>query len=183
MLEIKMLGCSILRKRAHPIEAATEADRRLIDDMFDTMYAAEGIGLAAPQVGVGKRVVVLDVGPQDPLAEPMALINPEVVWSSGEVVGEEGCLSLPEIVGEVKRATQVRVDALDREGRPFEVEMGGIAARAVQHEIDHLDGILVIDHFSTIKRNLMRGQLRRLKREGEHQAPGLTYGVDEAVER
>lgn len=181
LLEIKVLGCPILRKRALPVEVIAEEAQRLIDDMFDTMYAAEGIGLAAPQVGVGQRLFVLDVGPRDASAEPMALINPEVLWSAGEVVEEEGCLSLPEVVGEVARAAHVRVGALDREGTPFEVEMSGIGARAAQHEIDHLNGVLVIDRFSTIKRNLLRGQLRRLKRQGKRQAPGLTYAADEAV--
>ena len=110
----------------------------------------------------------------------MALINPEVVWSAGEEIGEEGCLSIPEVVGDVKRAAQVRVRALDGEGAPVEASIGGIAARVVQHEIDHLDGILIIDRFSTIKRNLLRGQLRRLRQEGRHQAPGVTYAADEA---
>ena len=112
----------------------------------------------------------------------MALINPEVVWSAGEIVGEEGCLSLPEIVGEVKRSAQVRVRGLDRAGTPFEVTLSGIASRVIQHEIDHLDGILVIDRFSTIRRNLLRGQLRRLTREGRRQEPGLTHVADEAVD-
>ncbi len=164
------------------VEAVTEGVGRLIDDMFDTMYAREGIGLAGPQVGVSQRVLVLDVGPHDASARPMALVNPKVIWSEGEGVGEEGCLSLPGIAGDVKRAAQVRVAALDREGTPFEMALDGIASRAAQHEVDHLDGILVIDRFSTVRRNLLRGQLRRLKREGGRQDPGPVYVADEAVD-
>ncbi|MDA0747523.1 MAG: peptide deformylase [bacterium] len=181
ILEIKKFGCPALRKKTQRVEAVDEAVQRLVDEMFETMYAAEGIGLAAPQVGVNQRVVVLDVTPSDPSAGPMTLINPEVVHAEGEAVGEEGCLSLPGVVGDVKRAERVRVRALDREGNPFEVEMYDISSRAAQHEMDHLDGILVTDRFSAIRRNLVRGQLRRLKREGTRQKPGLMY-ADEVMD-
>ena len=149
--------------------------------MFETMYAAEGIGLAGPQVGDTRRVIVVDVGPHDPSIAPITLIDPEVVWSTGEMVGDEGCLSLPEVTGEVKRAAQVRVCALGRDGLPFEMKLSEIAARVVQHEIDHLDGVLMIHHFSTLRRNLVRGQLRRLKREGKRQRVGRVYVTDVAV--
>ena len=170
-----------MRKKAAPVAAVTDEVRRLLDDMFETMYEAEGIGLAAPQVGVIQRVIVVDAGPSDPSAEAMALINPEIVWSAGEVVGEEGCLSLPEVNGDVKRAAHIRVQALDRDGVPVEIEGTGITARVIQHEMDHLDGILMIDHLSTIKRNLLRGQLKRLKRESKRQSQALTCVTDNAA--
>lgn len=169
VLEIKKFGCLVLRKKGAPFEVVTDETRKLIDEMFETMYAEEGIGLAAPQVGVSRRLAVLDVAPHDPLAKSMVLINPNVIWTAGEFVGEEGCLSLPGIAGDVKRPAQVRVSALDRDGSAFEVALDGIAAKVVQHEIDHLNGVLVIDRFSTIRRNLLRGQLRRLQREGKRQ--------------
>ena len=175
LLEIKLFGCPTLRGKATPVELVAEEVQSLADDMMETMYQEEGIGLAAPQVGVRQRLIVVDVTPQDPSSEPMILINPEVIESDGEAVGEEGCLSLPEVVGDVKRSQRVLVGALDREGNPLEVELSGIAARVTQHEIDHLDGILITDHFSAIKRNLVRGQLRKLKRQGTRQDQGLVY--------
>ena len=182
ILEIKKFGSSVLRKRTDPIENVTRETQRLIDDMFETMYAAEGIGLAAPQVGVSHDLIVVDVSPHDPAAERLAFVNPEIASAEGEVVGEEGCLSFPGITGDVRRAETVRVRALDREGRPFEVSLDGIAARVVQHEIDHLRGILVVDHLSTVKRSLLRGQLRRLKKEGGRQARGRVEEAEEAVD-
>lgn len=175
LLEIKKFGCPTLRRKARPVEAVTDEIRTLVDDMFETMYEAEGIGLAAPQVGVSLRVVVLDVSPTDPDAEPAVLINPELSQCEGEVEGEEGCLSLPGVVGDVTRRAQVRVNALDRNGNVVREEMTDISARAVQHEVDHLNGVLVTDHFSAIKRNLLRSQLVALKREGSRQRRGLAY--------
>lgn len=175
LLEIKKFGCLTLRRKAQPVESVTEEVRTLVDDMFETMYAAEGIGLAAPQVGVSRRVVVLDVSPGDSEGGAMVLINPELVGGEGEVVGEEGCLSLPGVVGDVSRRARVRVDALDRDGNVVSGVMTDIAARAVQHEVDHLNGVLVTDHFSAIKRNLLRSQLVALKRHGSRQKQGLTY--------
>ena len=174
LLEVKKLGCPVLRKKCQPVAQVTDEVRQLVDDMFETMYAEEGIGLAAPQVGVCQRLLVLDVGPHDPLAEALAFINPQILGSDGEFVGEEGCLSLPGIAGDVKRPEQVRVAALGRDGTAFEMDLAGMAAKVLQHEVDHLDGVLVIDHFSAIRRNLLRGQLKRLVREGKRQAQGLT---------
>lgn len=175
LLEIKKFGCATLRKKATPIHEVNDDVRQLIDDMFETMYDAEGIGLAAQQVGFTERLLILDVRPHDPTSEPLVFINPEILWAEGEFVGEEGCLSLPGIAGEVKRPAQVRVRALDRDGREFEMNLDGMGAKALQHEVDHLDGVLVLEHFSAIKRNLLRGQLRRLQREGKQQALGLTH--------
>jgi len=119
--------------------------RNLIRDMFETMYSAEGVGLAAPQVGVGKRVIVVDVSPVDQEVPPMALVNPEILDRKGTVMGEEGCLSVPGVQGEVPRAETVVVRGLDEQGNPVQFQAGGILSRALQHEIDHLDGVLFID--------------------------------------
>ena len=183
LLEIKVFGSAALRKTARPVREVDDEVRRLVDSMFDTMYAAEGIGLAGPQVGADLRVIVMDVGPSDPSMQPMMMINPELVWSEGEVVADEGCLSLPEINAEVKRSAQVRVRALDRFGETYEKTLAGIASRVAQHEMDHLDGVLLVDRVSSLKRNLLRGQLRRLRREGKRQKPDLVLvGGDKAVE-
>ena len=111
----------------------------------------------------------------------MALINPRIVWTAGEIVGEEGCLSLPGIAGDVKRAAQVKIEALDRDGALQTMDLDGIASRAAQHEIDHLDGVLVIERFSTIRRNLLRNQLKKLRREGVDQDPGPVMQSSEAM--
>lgn len=175
LLEIKRLGCPVLRKQTAPVDSFDDALEQLVEDMFETMVAAEGIGLAAPQVGVGLQLAVLDVSPMDPKAGPQVLINPQIESSEGEAVGEEGCLSLPGVAGDIKRATQVRVRALDRTGAAQTLDFRDIEARVAQHEIDHLSGILVTDRFSTIRRNLLRSSLKRLNREGLKQKSELTY--------
>jgi peptide deformylase len=182
ILEIKVVGCPVLRRRAEPVEAVTDEVRTLVKDMFETMYAAEGIGLAAPQVGVGLRVVVLDVRPRDATAEPTVLINPTQLQADEEVLGEEGCLSLPGIVGEVKRPSTVLLESLGVDGARFQLELTGIAARAALHEMDHLDGVLLTDHLGTIKRNLLRKQLRVLRREGKRQSSERKRAVELPVD-
>lgn len=174
VLEIKKFGCPTLKEKASEVQSVDDDVLTLIDQMFATMYAAEGIGLAAPQVGVSQRVLVLDVRPSDPSRTSMVLINPKIVEATGEIVGEEGCLSIPSVAGDVKRASDIRVEAIDREGSPVTINASGIEARALQHEIDHLDGVLVIERFSTIRRNLLRSQLRKIRKEGSRQASGPT---------
>jgi peptide deformylase len=147
ILDIHVLGSSLLRAETALI-ANFDADlQRLIDDMFETMYAAEGIGLAAPQIGHAARLAIVDVE-----KNPIVLINPEIVSEEGNDRAEEGCLSIPDIYGDVDRATTIRVRALDRTGGPFETEVSGLLARAIQHEIDHLHGKLFIDYLSFLKR-------------------------------
>ena len=175
LLEIKKFGCPVLRQKATPIRDITDEMQQLIEDMFATMYAAAGVGLAAQQVGFTERLLVLDVRPRDALSEPLVFINPEILWTEGEHIGEEGCLSLPGIAGDVRRPAQIGVRARDGNGREFEMDLDGIVAKVLQHEIDHLDGVLIVEHFNVIKRNLVRGQLRKLQREGKRQALGLTY--------
>ena len=147
VLDIRVLGDPILRERTEPLPVVTGVVQALISDMFETMRAAEGIGLAAPQVGRKERVFVMDVDD-----DPMAMVNPEIIEREGSERAEEGCLSIPEIFGDVDRATRIVVRALDAEGKPFEVELTDLAARCVQHELDHLDGKLFIDYMSLIKR-------------------------------
>ena len=134
-----------LARKAAPVAAVDDRVRALIRDMFETMYGAEGIGLAAPQVGVGKRIIVIDVSPVDKTVPPVVLVNPEIVERTGSVMGVEGCLSIPGIQGEVRRAETVVVRGRDEQGKAVRIRADGILARALQHEIDHLDGILFID--------------------------------------
>lgn len=137
---------------------------RLLDDMLQTMYAAPGIGLAAPQVGVLKRAFVADLG-EDGARAPLFVINPELVTRSDSVtVAEEGCLSLPKQFGEVARSDQVRVRYLDRQGQTQEIEAAGLLARCLQHELDHLNGILFVDHLSALKRTMILRRLAKAKR-------------------
>ncbi|MBE0569467.1 MAG: peptide deformylase [Deltaproteobacteria bacterium] len=135
-----------LARKASPVAKVDDRVRDLIRDMFETMYESDGIGLAAVQVGVGKRVIVVDVSPVDETAPAQAIVNPEIVGREGPVVlCMEGCLSVPGVQGEVPRSEAVIVTGLDGEGRPVRIQAGGILARALQHEIDHLDGVLFID--------------------------------------
>jgi peptide deformylase len=147
--EILIYPDPFLARKAAPVAAVDDRIRTLVRDMFETMYAAEGIGLAATQVGVGKRVVVLDVSPVDETIYPMAVVNPEIVSRNGSVTGVEGCLSVPGVQGEVCRAETVEVRGMDEQGNPLRIQAAGILSRALQHEIDHLDGILFIERLSS----------------------------------
>jgi peptide deformylase len=153
-----------LTRAAAAVERIDDELQRLLDDMLETMYAAPGIGLAAPQVGVLKRAFVADLGEEGARA-PLFIINPELVWrSEASDVAEEGCLSLPQQYGEVTRASEVRMRYLDRRGMEREMDAGGLLARCLQHEIDHLDGILFTDHLSALKRTLILRKLAKAKR-------------------
>ena len=148
LLPIRVLGDPILREETKPVTAITADLQRLIDDMFETMYAARGIGLAAPQVGRSERLAVVDVDD-----EPMVLINPEILESSSATEkAEEGCLSIPEVYGDVERPASVRIRAMDRDGNVFEREASELLARCMQHEIDHLHGKMFIDYMSVLKK-------------------------------
>jgi peptide deformylase len=143
-----------LRLVSKPVGKIDEDVRRLVDDMFETMYAAPGIGLAAIQVGVSKRVVTMDLAKKDEPKNPLVLINPQILWTSEErATYEEGCLSIPEYYEEVERPAQVKVAFLDRDGAACEVEADGLLATCLQHEIDHINGVLFIDHLSKLKRS------------------------------
>jgi len=161
-LKIEMLGAEVLRTPAAEIVEVDDDLRRLIDDMFETMYEAEGVGLAGPQVGVSRRVIVVDV--HDDEVKPFALINPRVVEASAATEkGEEGCLSIPGLSALVERPERVAVEGLDRDGNPVRVEGDGLLARCLQHEIDHLDGVLFIDRVSPLKRKML---LQKWKKRG-----------------
>jgi peptide deformylase len=147
LLAIRVLGDPILRRATTPVQSFTPALQELIDDMFETMHAARGVGLAAPQVGRDERLTVVDVH-----GARYVLINPEIIEREGSLKWEEGCLSIPEIYGDVMRAARVVVRALDREGNQFEVEGTELLGVCLQHEIDHLNGKLFIDHLSFLKR-------------------------------
>jgi len=159
ILEIKEYGEPILRGKALPVKEITPEILDLIKDMAETMYADSGVGLAAPQVGVSKRISVID-GEEDGL---IVLINPMIVKSEGEVVEEEGCLSIPDIYSQVKRSLKVTVKALDENGDLIEITKEGLTARALQHEIDHLDGILFIDRVGRMERQILLNKLKKKK--------------------
>ncbi len=152
-----------LRIRAKPVAAVTDAHRRLIRDMLETMYAAPGIGLAATQVGVAERVIVVDVS--DEGDEPRGYINPEILSADGKEVMQEGCLSVPGVFEEVERAERIRFRALDPEGKPVEFDADGLLAVCLQHEIDHLDGRLFVDYLSELKRKRIRKRLEKEEQE------------------
>ena len=158
LLDIWVLDAPILRQDTTVVSEVTDAHRRLIDDMFETMYAARGIGLAATQVGRLERICVVDVD-----KARYALVNPEIIASDGEQTGEEGCLSIPEIYGDVTRAQHVMVRALDRDGKPIEIDATDLLARCLQHEIDHLHGRLFIDYLSIVKRQAAIKKWRKLR--------------------
>jgi peptide deformylase len=153
---IHLLGSPVLRERCAEIAAIDAELRRLIDDMFETMYAAKGVGLAANQVGVARRVAVIDAEEQKHV-----LINPVILESSGRDTAEEGCLSIPEIFADVTRPDRVVLEATNGEGQRVRIEAEGLPARAIQHEIDHLDGILFLDHLGPMKRRMLLNRWRR----------------------
>ena len=152
--EIIKLPDKRLRLVSEPVKRIDASLRKLVEDMFETLYAAPGIGLAGIQVGVAKRVIIMDLSKKDDTRKPEVFINPEVAWASEEKsTYEEGCLSIPEYYEEVERPAVVKVKYLDLEGKAREVEAGGLLATCLQHEIDHLNGILFIDHISKLKRD------------------------------
>lgn len=157
----------VLQKPAEPITTFDAKLRQLVDDMFASMYDAQGIGLAAPQIGISQRLTVIDLSFQKDSKQKIVLINPEIVEKSGKQVEDEGCLSLPEIRDRVVRAAQVTVRALDAFGKPVEVDGEGLLSRAIQHEIDHLDGILFIFRLSRLKRDLQLRKIRKLQKAGD----------------
>lgn len=160
--ELRYLGDPVLRTAAAPVETVDDEVRRLIADMFDTMYAEEGVGLAAPQIGISQRIIVVD--PHDGDVKPFALINPEIVTSSDDVDrAEEGCLSIPGLTEVVERPVAVQVRALDAEGRDVVFDAHGLLARILQHEVDHINGILFIDRVSALKRKMLLNRWQKVK--------------------
>ena len=167
ILKIVKYPAPVLQQPGEPVTEFNDELRQFVADLFETMYASKGIGLAAQQVGVAKRVTVVDLSlGQDP-AQKIALINPEVIHREGKQYEEEGCLSFPEIRERISRAAKVRVRAQDQDGKWFEMDGEELLSRAFQHEIDHLDGILFIFRMSALKRNLNLRKIRKLQSEGK----------------
>ena len=164
-----------LRNKAKPVTVVDNAIRRLIDDMLETMYQAPGIGLAATQVNVAKRVVVIDIS--EDKNQPLCLVNPEILERDGIEQMEEGCLSVPGVYELVSRADHIRMRALDRDGNPFEMEAEGLLAVCIQHELDHLDGKLFVDYLSSLKRQRIR---KKLEKEGRQQTEPAS-GAHQAI--
>ncbi len=167
ILEIVKYPHPVLKKKCEPVGEIDEEVRKLIDDMRETMYGASGVGLAACQVGVSRKVIVLDVSPLDPQHTFLALINPEIISEEGEVDHEEGCLSVPDYLEKIKRKEKVCVKGLSPEGMEVEINGDGIFAIALQHEIDHINGILILDRVSQLKREIYRNKLKKEKRKEE----------------
>jgi peptide deformylase len=171
--EILILPDKRLRLVSKPVAKVDSATRNLIEDMFETMYAAPGIGLAAIQVGEPRRIVTLDLAKKDEPKDPQVFINPELVWTSdGKNTHEEGCLSIPEYYEEVERPAEVKVRYLDLDGKSREVEARGLLATCLQHEIDHLNGVLFIDHISRLKRDRVLKKFTKAAKHAGKRATG-----------
>lgn len=166
LLDIIKYPAQILKRKAGPVDAVDAEIRKLMDDMLDTMYAAPGIGLAAPQVGLSKRVIVVDIN-RDPhdRGEAICLANPEITSHEGEIEFEEGCLSVPDFLIAIPRASNVTVKGIDRDNNPVIIEAEGLLAVALQHEIDHLDGRLIIDRASFLKREFYKKQVKKQRQK------------------
>ncbi len=167
VMEIRKYPDKILKQKASPVAAIDWDLQKLIDDMIETMYAAPGVGLAAPQVGVSKRLAVIDISTKGTEMPLLVLINPVFLLREGSIEFEEGCLSLPEYTAKIERAEKVVVRATDRKGKEIEIEGEGLLAVALQHEIDHLDGILLIDRVSQIKREFFKKRYQKKIKSGK----------------
>jgi peptide deformylase len=156
LLRLHLLGSPVLRQRSDEVAMVDDEVRAIIADMFETMDAAKGVGLAANQVGIGRRIAVIDAD-----GHRIALVNPRIVAAEGRDAAEEGCLSIPDVFADVTRPERVVLEATGADGEPYRLDVGGLAARAIQHEIDHLDGILFLDHLGPIKRKMLLSRWRK----------------------
>lgn len=161
--EIVRYGSPVLRENCEPVEKIDDRVKKLVRDMFDTLRKANGLGLAAPQVGVNLRVFIIDLTQVDFDAEPLVFINPEIIEKKGNVLGEEGCLSFPGLYFDVPRAEEVVVEYQDLEGKRKRLKAFGMTARAIQHENDHLNGVLFVDYLSAAERDIYAGRLKKIK--------------------
>lgn len=164
ILQIRKFPDDVLRRKAEPVEEINGQLQKLINDMAETMYAAPGIGLAAPQVGVSKRLIILDISHKDGKYNLITIINPEILLFEDLIDSEEGCLSLPGHVVNIKRHKRVVVRGFDREGKPIEIDADGLLARVLQHEIDHLDGILLLDRLGPFRREILKKRILKERR-------------------
>jgi peptide deformylase len=168
-LEIIIAPDPRLKRKALPVDTVDAAIAKLMNDMLETMYDAPGIGLAAPQVGVSKRIIVIDPAMDKAPPQPLKMANPEIVWSSDEKkLHEEGCLSLPEEYDMVERPDKIRVRFLDEKNKQQEIEADGLLSVVIQHELDHLEGTLFVDHISSLKRGMILRRLTKQKKLGRH---------------
>ncbi len=167
VLEILKYPHPLLKKRCEKVDRIDGEIKKLIRDMTETMYQANGIGLAACQVGVSRRVIVVDVSPIDPEKEFFAMVNPEVISEEGEIEHEEGCLSVPDCLEKLKRKEKVLVRGFSPAGKEIEISAEGILAIAIQHEIDHVNGVLILDRISRLKREIYRNKLKKERRKKE----------------
>lgn len=165
LLNIRRYPDPVLRQRAEPVDLKDPSLPALVADLFETMYAAEGVGLAANQVGLAKRVAVIDTSGGEDAAAKLVLLNPELVEVQGAVEEDEGCLSFPGLRGKARRGERARVRAFGLDGQAFEVEAGGLLGKALQHEVDHLNGRLFIDHLPLTQQALLSGKLKQMKRD------------------
>ena len=163
-LGITKYGSEVLRKVAEPVEEINDEIRQIVNDMLDTLYASDGVGIAAPQIGISKRIIVVDTDPSNASSKPIVLINPEIVEKDGAIAAEEGCLSVPEVRGDVKRYERVVIEGIDLDGKRIKVEGTDLLARVFQHEIDHINGTLFIDHLSKLKQQLLKNRLRKIEK-------------------
>lgn len=166
--KILKYGEPVLEQAAHPVtEFDTPELNEIIQDMWETMYAAKGVGLAAPQIGLGQRISVIDTSVGEDETKKLVIINPEITWTEGKQIGEEGCLSIPGFREPVSRANKVKVKAQNEKGECIELEGEELLARAFQHEIDHLNGKLFISHLSTLKRDIIRRKIKKMQKAGD----------------
>ncbi|MBO22550.1 MAG: peptide deformylase [Rhodospirillaceae bacterium] len=165
-LPIVLAPDPVLKMKCEPVVSIDDDVRRLLDDMLETMYDAPGIGLSAPQVAAGQRVIVCDVAREGEAPRPYRMINPEITWRSDEnVVAEEGCLSIPDYYAEVSRSREIRVGYFDPDGAAQKLDATGLLSACIQHEIDHLNGVLFIDYLTPLKRNIILRKMKKLKRQ------------------
>ncbi len=178
--DILILPDPKLRLKSEPVTAIDADVRALVDDMFETMYEAPGIGLAAIQIGIARRIVTMDLAKKDDPKEPLVFINPEVTWSSEDrSTYEEGCLSIPEYYEEVERPAAVKVKYMDLDGKTHEIEADGLLATCLQHEIDHFNGVLFIDHISKLKRDRVTKKFQKALKRGETTRAAYTEDTPE----
>lgn len=165
LLKVKLYGSHVLRQTAEEVQTIDDGVRQLVDNMFDTMYAEDGVGLAAPQVGISKRIFIIDVSEVDGEPEgPMVFINPKIIWKSDRTsIAEEGCLSIPGIREDVKRSEEVEVEALNERGKLVRYKAKGLFARAILHENDHLNGVLFVDYLGPVRKMMIKDRLSELE--------------------
>ncbi len=175
LLRLHLLGSPVLRQRSAEIAAVDDELRALIEAMFETMDAASGVGLAANQVGLAQRIAVIDAE-----GHRFAMINPVIIESAGRATAEEGCLSIPDVFADVSRPERIVLEALDARGAPFRLDVDGLVARAIQHEIDHLDGILFLDHLGPIKRKMLLARWKKEHRDDRSYLKEVTPGAAQA---